>query len=294
MSTSATHIGSSRHHSARRPRADDLGFTGPRRLGLGAFAKRATIYGMTALLVSGLAHAIAHPARAESEEAAVLIASLAGGDGESITVTESVSEQLGYRPVPSGGRLLKPTGSCSTPLPLSPESFETACRAHDLGYDTLRVAETSGSRLGGWARFDLDARFYADMLDTCRKPSCRATATLFYGAVTLNSIRQGYGAPREEPTLPWVTLILGILAVAMLTAGWRRGNQLDSTGTSKIRTVVGWEAVGNQRSAALMARPIDSMVRSISASPVDQFDTATRRSLSPRHVVAPSQAIPSC
>ena len=51
---------------------------------------------------------------------------------------------MGYRPIAENGIRVKPTGSCSSPVPL-PTEFTDPCRAHDLGYDELRYAARIGT-----------------------------------------------------------------------------------------------------------------------------------------------------
>lgn len=100
--------------------------------------------------------------------------------------------------------------------------------------DVLRFAEADGDRLGAWARFDLDMRLYADMLEPCETVTCQATATAYYTAVTTNSIRQGYKAPTEEPTLPWLGVGLTVLGLALIPPVgylWRR-RQEEAVGDS--------------------------------------------------------------
>ncbi|WP_280426019.1 hypothetical protein [Nocardia carnea] len=110
----------------------------------------------------------------------------------------------GYRPAVVDGILVAPAGSCSSPVPLPPE-FDTACKAHDLGYDLLRYAQHTGHPLGGWARRDLDRALADRMLSACRyradplaRTGCTAMAGIAATAVDLNSRRQGYGVPVVE------------------------------------------------------------------------------------------------
>ncbi|WP_280462031.1 hypothetical protein [Nocardia carnea] len=140
----------------------------------------------------------------------------------------------GYRPAVVDGILVAPQGSCSSPVPL-PAEFDTACKAHDLGYDLLRYAQHSGHPLGGWARRDLDRALADRMLSACRhrqdpmaRTSCTTLAGIAATAVDLNSRRQGYGVPVvehfsfAETAAAWLprvlTLVLTALA-ALLT--WR-------------------------------------------------------------------------
>ncbi len=131
------------------------------------------------------------------------------------SVPTSFDSNLSYRPVAVAGNLVNPNGGCSTPGRIGPESFDTACGTHDLGYDVLRFAEAEGDRLGAWARFNLDLLLYDDMLETCETVTCLATASAYYTAVTANSIRQGYKAPTEEPTVPWLGVWLIVVGLAL-------------------------------------------------------------------------------
>lgn len=169
--------------------------------------------GVLTLVVSGIGHAVLHPTGSESDEAARLVNSITEEHATLASVPISFESHIGYQPISMAGSLVDPTGGCSTPGGIGPETFDTACRTHDLGYDALRLAEAEGDRLGAWARFDIDLRFYSDMLDECQTASCQATATAYYTAVTANSIRQGYKAPTVEPTIPW--LVVGLLALCL-------------------------------------------------------------------------------
>ncbi|WP_280401730.1 hypothetical protein [Nocardia carnea] len=110
----------------------------------------------------------------------------------------------GYRPVLVDGILVAPHGTCSSPVPL-PTEFETPCKAHDLGYDLLRYAQSGGHPLGPWARRELD-RTLADRMraacmhraDPLARTRCTAMAEVAAVAVDLNSRRQGYGVPVAE------------------------------------------------------------------------------------------------
>jgi len=111
--------------------------------------------------------------------------------------------QLGYRPT-QGARLPEnPTGSCSSPVAL-PESFEPACRVHDLGYDLLRVAHRNGNYIPEDIRRDLDSQLARQMRESCASEGCNVMASAAHVAVGLNSLRQGYGAPVEEKWLAWL------------------------------------------------------------------------------------------
>lgn len=149
----------------------------------------------------------------------------------------------GYEPVVRQGVLVAPDGNCSSPVELPPE-FETACMAHDLGYDLLRYADRTGAPLGPWARQALDRMLNLHMHQACEthtepvvRTRCETMAEIAATAVDLNSRRQHYGVPvvesfgqvaahaaTEHPTRPWLlrAVALGLAAMAALVFGVRR------------------------------------------------------------------------
>lgn len=190
----------------------------------GRLLLRLGVLAILAIVASGIGHIVTRPTRDESHDAAMLVVSLRDGLATLDLVPEDFQEELGYWPIAGIETLMNPNGGCSTPGGIGPEVFDDACRTHDLGYDTLRYAETSGSRLGPWARLDLDRRLLDDLIRSCDDPTCRTTAAIYYAGVTANSIRQGYTAPSEEPTLPWAGLGLALVAIASIWSalidGW--------------------------------------------------------------------------
>src|SRR6266536_6705159 len=77
---------------------------------------------------------------------------------------------MGYRPVAARlhgspwPRLVKPAGSCSSPLGQAPFGFGVVCKAHDFGYDLLRFATRSGKGAGvPAARRLIDGQFDHDL-----------------------------------------------------------------------------------------------------------------------------------
>jgi RHS repeat-associated protein len=106
----------------------------------------------------------------------------------------------------AGFRRMKSNGDCS----VTPRSsafffdFNNACKTHDLGYALLRFFRASSSSISyRLARLAADFLILSDMQDDCRgrgwfgvyeKP-CNAVATTFYAFVTVNSVKQLYGAP---------------------------------------------------------------------------------------------------
>lgn len=201
----------------------------------GRLLLRLGVLAALAIVASGIGHILNRPTRDQSPGAAMLVVSLRDGLATLDLVPEDFQDELGYWPIAGIETLANPNGGCSTPGGVGPKIFNDACRTHDLGYDTLRYAETSGSRLGPWARLDLDRRLLDDLIRSCENPTCRTTAAIYYAGVTANSIRQGYTAPSEEPTLPWAGLGLALVAIASiwsaLVDGWapwsRRGLPAD-------------------------------------------------------------------
>lgn len=208
-----------------------------RRIGPVHILLRIVFIGVVALAISGIGHVLLRPARSGSNEAARLVTSLTEEGATLASLPPSFDSALGYQPVAVAGNLVDPYGGCSTPGGIGPGSFNTACQVHDLGYDVLRVAEIDGDRLGAWARFDIDLHFFNDLVDNCETASCRATAAVYYTAVTANSIRQGYRAPTEEPTLPWIGVVAMVVGLALIPpAGfiWRHRRQ-EAVGTPSGR-----------------------------------------------------------
>ena len=183
------------------------------RLTAASFLVRTMVLGVLTLAASGVAHAVAQPAR-ENPDATDLVESIAAGDASLSQVPAEFAGDMGYTPVPTSGNLANPNGGCSTPGEIGPERFAGACQTHDLGYDLLRYAEMEGTRLEAKARLELDWKLYVDLLESCETATCSLTATAYYCAVSANSIRQGYKAPHAEPTTPWMALWLGVLGVS--------------------------------------------------------------------------------
>lgn len=161
---------------------------------------------------SGIAHAVAQPVEHESPEVVAAARAVTGEGSGALSIPPGFQEVMGYRPV-GESVLMDPSGGCSTPLGSGPHSFEAACQVHDYGYDLLRYAEHTGGRLGPWARLGVDRRLYRDLRETCRTPSCKAKSSVYFAALTVNSVRQGYRAPTDEPPLPWT--LGGLVAIAI-------------------------------------------------------------------------------
>lgn len=187
---------------------------------IGRFLFRLLVTAMAAMLASGVGHAMASPvvrgAAERDDDVATAIRERNGAPA-------GFETELGYSPIARDGLLLDPDGGCSTPGHIGPRSFETACQAHDFGYDVLRFAAATGHRPDPSARLEADRLLYRDAVDTCTTFGCEATAALYFAAVSANSVRQGYQAPSEEPTIPWALLGIGVLLVAWLDSSRLRG-----------------------------------------------------------------------
>lgn len=165
------------------------------------------------------------------------------GKAAAAAIPRGFADYSGYNPVLRQGVLVAPDGDCSSPVELPPE-FDTACMAHDLGYDLLRYADSVGAPLGAWARQELDRSLGVRLHQACDahtepmvRTRCETLASVAATAVELNSRRQHYGVPvvetftqaatqaaTEHPTQPWLLrlLALGSAAVVGLVLGVRR------------------------------------------------------------------------
>ncbi|MFE7741945.1 hypothetical protein [Nocardia sp. NPDC057455] len=160
------------------------------------------------VLLAPAPRAAATAAPIESAQASAAVAELAAGGPEALTaIPADFVAFSGYRPSTMDGLLVNPRGDCSSPVTL-PAEFDTACKAHDLGYDLLRYADRRGEPLGPWARQALDATLDRQMHQACAtrvdsfsRARCDAMASIANTAVDLNSRRQDYGAPVAEPLL---------------------------------------------------------------------------------------------
>lgn len=157
------------------------------------------------------AFAVGHLTEAESVSAA--------------RIPDDFAELFGYLPEAVDGLLANPGGDCSSPVPL-PAEFDTACKAHDLGYDLLRYADLRGEPLGPWARQALDATLDRRMRAACdtraepvSRARCHAMAVIADTVVDLNSRRQDYGAPVTESLRDASGWVLGSAGVGLLGLG---------------------------------------------------------------------------
>jgi hypothetical protein len=137
---------------------------------------------------------------------------------------------IGYTPRVVDGFLANPDGDCSSPVTL-PVEFDSACKAHDLGYDVLRYADRAGEPLGAWARQAIDAQLSTRMHDACgsrtdsvARAGCLAMADIAIGFVDANSWRQGYVSPGPEPVGIYcaAALFVGLLILGTNLIHWRR------------------------------------------------------------------------
>lgn len=157
------------------------------------------------IMLAPAAHAATVERSVENAPAGAAVVGLTSGEPGSVEVIPAdFAERFGYRPVVADGLLVDPDGGCSSPVTL-PGEFETACKAHDLGYDLLRYADAQGQPLGGWARQALDATLAVHMHEACAaredgfsRARCNAMASIANTFVDLNSRRQDYGAPVVE------------------------------------------------------------------------------------------------
>lgn len=210
-----------------------------------------------ALLIAALFGLVIPVVPAPASEAVGIDASISGPTGLAVVdltsgaadaaaaaeIPGDFASYSGYEPVLRQGVLVAPDGQCSSPVELPPE-FDTACMAHDLGYDLLRYADATGAPLGPWARHAMDRALGVRLHQACDahtepmvRTRCETLAEIASKAVELNSRRQQYGVPvvetftqaathaaTEHPTQPWLlrAAALGLAAVALLFAGIRR------------------------------------------------------------------------
>jgi len=129
-------------------------------------------------------------------------------------------------------RAYHPDGECSGPAGETEWNFGLACKAHDLGYDLLRYAESKGQPLGPDARRSIDAQLSRDMHAQCHtnprdsEAQCHAVAQLYAGGLGFNSWRQRWGPPGHEPVLAWG---FGSAVVVFLLLARLPGRKRDKT-----------------------------------------------------------------
>ncbi|MFE3443691.1 hypothetical protein ACFXNW_11715 [Nocardia sp. NPDC059180] len=202
-----------------------------------------TTMAATVMLAPATQAAVLAPAP-ENTSAADAVAALTSGEpGSAAAVPGDFTDVMGYRPAVVDGLLVNPHGDCSSPVPL-PAEFDTACKAHDLGYDLLRYADRQGAPLGPWARQALD-RTLGDRMslacdartDSFDRGRCHLMAAVADTVVDLNSRRQDYGVPVTESFLgagvadsavrPWLiggtAVAVTVLTGAVVVTRGRRG-----------------------------------------------------------------------
>lgn len=164
------------------------------------------------------------PAADPTSPIATTVRALVDGSGEAAVsaVPEDFASVIGYRPSVEDAMADNPHGDCSSPLPL-PSEFDTACKAHDLGYDLLRYAAATGTAVDPQWRRALDGQLESRMHDSCTDRSavasrhiCHAAASVAATAVDINSWRQSFGPPVAEPALPFAVGGV-VVAVSLMT-----------------------------------------------------------------------------
>ncbi|WP_280377050.1 hypothetical protein [Nocardia wallacei] len=228
------------------------GSSGRLRRMAGAAGVVAMVAGSTVAFAPAAAAAISHPAP-ESAAARTAVTELTGDRPWEAAIPDDFPAQQGYRPVVAEGLLIDPSGGCSSPIPLPPD-FETACKAHDLGYDLLRYAEREHQPLGPWARQAVDAALEHRMYAACGnhsepldKTRCEVLASVATTAVDLNSRRQNYATPVPEYVFGTALsgaevghqvvapVVGGIVAVLAVILGIRRLRRRGSTPAALLR-----------------------------------------------------------
>ncbi|MCJ0890430.1 hypothetical protein [Rhodococcus sp. ARC_M5] len=138
-----------------------------------------------------------------------------------LSIPDDFTSVMGYRPRVQDGIAENPRGGCSSPVPL-PSEFDSACKAHDLGYDLIRYAAATGATVDPQWRRSVDAQLETRMHAACvdraddgSRRVCDAAASVASTAVDVNSWRQSFGAPMAEPMLPFVSGSAGIALIAL-------------------------------------------------------------------------------
>ena len=130
-------------------------------------------------------------------------------------------------------RAVHPTGGCSSPWGDTRWDYSVGCRAHDLGYNMLRYAESKGQPLSPDLRERLDDRLSLDMHAQCvynprdSAGPCDLVASLYTVGLVVNSWHQRWGPPRNEPVGPWsVAMVVIMLLVAVRAPAMARRGAL--------------------------------------------------------------------
>lgn len=142
-------------------------------------------------------------------------------DAAALTIPDDFGSVMGYRPRVQDDMAENPRGDCSSPVPL-PSEFDSACKAHDLGYDLIRYAAATGTTVDPQWRRSIDAQLEERMHAACTdrtddgpRQICNAAASVAATAVDVNSWRQSFGAPVSEPALPFAAVGAGIALIAL-------------------------------------------------------------------------------
>lgn len=144
-----------------------------------------------------------------------------------LTIPRDFPSVMGYRPRVQDAMAENPRGDCSSPVPL-PSEFDSACKAHDLGYDLIRYAAATGTTVDPQWRRAIDAQLKTRMHAACvdrtddgPRQVCDAAASVAATAVDLNSWRQSFGAPVSEPAMPYALggAAVALMALAAMPAG---------------------------------------------------------------------------
>lgn len=172
------------------------------------------------------------PAATVNDKAATVAVQELASSGQAAAPAD-FAKVMGYTPVVAklaDGRLrsINPDGYCSVPGEGRPFAFDTACRAHDYGYDLLRYANRRGEPLAEDARAAIDARLVADLESQCRETTagsqyavCTATAEVFAAGVQFNSWRQMYAPPIDSSGIPRTSGLVLLVIIAGLVAAHR-------------------------------------------------------------------------
>src|SRR5262245_8398162 len=128
-------------------------------------------------------------------------------------------------------RAVHPGGGCSSPWGATRWDYSVGCKAHDLGYDLLRYAESKGQPRSPELRERLDDRLSQDMHAQCRynprgsAQACESVADIYTAGLVVNSWHQRWGPPRNEPVGPWsvAMIVIMVLIVARAPGIARKG-----------------------------------------------------------------------
>lgn len=185
-----------------------------------ALTRTALVTLLAALVWAALVVAGRPPAVVPDPGSSAAVAALTSRSAETAagTVPTDFVADLGYVPRLEGQRLVNPTGSCSSPVPL-PAEFEGPCRQHDLGYDLLRHAAHKGGALPTAARQHLDAQLVDSARASCAvrqgisRGWCSAWADIAGFFVRVNSVRQHDSAPLPEDAVSRAAMGVGALTL---------------------------------------------------------------------------------